>query len=148
MVRTKKIKAVKRKSERAVLWSVLFLFLLYCVSMYWMTGGLCMFKGLLGIPCPGCGGTRTMLLLAKGDVSGAMELNPSAPLLFICLLNEIRVNYFKNGNKKTAGFLLAAGVFVSVIVYAVRMSMYFPFKEPYVFNGQCLLIKFLRAFHI
>lgn len=149
MEHVKKINVVKiqKRRKRAAICIALVLVGFYCISMYRMTGGLCVLKGFFGFPCPGCGGTRAMILLAKGDVSGSLELNPSAPLLFLCLLNEIRVNYFMTGNKKRAAIILAAGIFVSVIIYIVRMNMYFPFKEPYVFNSQCLFLKFLRAIH-
>ena len=133
------------------LWKVLLLLalvLLYCISMKAMTGGICFLKGFLGIPCPGCGGTRAMILLAKGDVPGSLHMNPSAFLLFLCLLNEIRVNYFGKGSKKTAAVFLAASVFLSIAVYIIRMKMYFPFREPYVFNSQALLFRLMKVLGI
>lgn len=133
------------------LWKVFLLLamvLLYCVSMTAMTGGICFLKGFLGIPCPGCGGTRAMILLAKGNIPGSLDMNPSALLLFLSLLNEIRVNYFGEGSKKTAAIFLAASVFLSITVYIIRMKMYFPYREPYVFNSQSLLFRMMKALGI
>lgn len=142
MDHTKKIKGV----WKALLF--LALFLLYCLSMTAMTGGICFLKGIFGIPCPGCGGTRAMILLAEGDVLGSLDMNPSSPLLFFCLLNEIRVNYFRKGSKKAADIFLAATVFLSIAVYIVKMKMYFPVREPYVFNSQAFLLRLIKALGI
>lgn len=37
---------------------------------------LCMLKGVTGIPCPTCGGTRALAQLAQLDLAGAFALNP------------------------------------------------------------------------
>lgn len=142
MNRTKKLEG----AWKPLLFLALFLF--YCLSMAAMTGGICFLKGIFGIPCPGCGGTRALVLLAKGDVLGSLDMNPSAPFFFLCMLNEIRVNYFGKGSKRAADILLAASVFLSIIIYIARMKMYFPFREPYVFNSHALLFRFMRALGI
>jgi hypothetical protein len=146
---TKDINAEKKWKKANTGFSILLLILFaaYCGVMYAMTGGLCAFRGLMGIPCPGCGGTRAILHLAKGDISGCIELNPSAPLIFLCLLNEIRVCYFNRGNKKLAGILLFISVAISLILYVVRMKLYFPYREPYVFYDNSLLFRILRLIH-
>lgn len=106
-----------------------------------------MFKGIFGIPCPACGGTRAIILLAKGDAAGCMELNPSAPLLLLCLLYEIRVNYFAKGNRRLAGIFLIGSILFSIIVYVIKMRLYFPHKEPYVVNNHCLFMQFLNLMY-
>jgi len=42
---------------------------------------LCPLRRLLGIPCPGCGMTRALAHLAKGEWRAAVALHPLAPLL-------------------------------------------------------------------
>jgi len=41
----------------------------------------CLARRLLGIPCPGCGMTRALAHLAKGEWRAALALHPLAPLL-------------------------------------------------------------------
>ena len=43
--------------------------------------GLCPFAHLTGLPCPGCGLTRSWVALGHGDVIGAFGLNWFGPLL-------------------------------------------------------------------
>jgi hypothetical protein len=42
----------------------------------------CPFKALTGISCPGCGMTRAMLSITKGDFHGAFGYNPFSFFLF------------------------------------------------------------------
>lgn len=36
----------------------------------------CLFYGLFHVPCPGCGITRSLICLVKGDVTGSLNYNP------------------------------------------------------------------------
>ncbi len=40
--------------------------------------GICYFKNLTGIPCPGCGMTRSFLLILQGRFAQAWEMHPFA----------------------------------------------------------------------
>lgn len=39
---------------------------------------VCAWKHLTGLPCLGCGGTRAVDLLLRGDIPGAFAMNPAA----------------------------------------------------------------------
>jgi hypothetical protein len=41
----------------------------------------CLFRRVVGIPCPGCGMSRAFLALLRGDWSSVRRLHPLAPLL-------------------------------------------------------------------
>jgi hypothetical protein len=43
---------------------------------------LCPLKALTGLPCPGCGITRALVLCAHGQWSAAFEFHPLGPLVF------------------------------------------------------------------
>jgi hypothetical protein len=42
---------------------------------------ICLVQALCGIPCPGCGVTRSVLALIGGDLGRAWALNPGGPVL-------------------------------------------------------------------
>jgi hypothetical protein len=46
---------------------------------------VCLWRAVLGVPCPGCGMTRALLSLARGDLHAAWQFNPGsfivAPIL-------------------------------------------------------------------
>ena len=41
------------------------------------TDAACLFRGLTGLPCPGCGITTSLLALARGDVQASWSANPA-----------------------------------------------------------------------
>jgi hypothetical protein len=47
---------------------------------------ICPFRFLTGIPCPGCGMTRSFLAIARGDVHQAVFYNLFGPVLFAIFL--------------------------------------------------------------
>ncbi|UUO06548.1 DUF2752 domain-containing protein [Blastopirellula sp. J2-11] len=49
----------------------------------------CAMKLYYGIDCPGCGLTRSFILLAHGDLPGSLAYNPSGVLLFGVVLFQI-----------------------------------------------------------
>ena len=46
---------------------------------------ICPFRGLTGLPCPGCGTTRSFFTLAEGRVLTALRLNPLGLFLWLFL---------------------------------------------------------------
>ncbi|MEK6238180.1 MAG: DUF2752 domain-containing protein [Planctomycetales bacterium] len=47
---------------------------------------LCMMKRTTGVPCPGCGLTRSFISLASGRFEDAWSYNPAGMLLFAAML--------------------------------------------------------------
>lgn len=43
---------------------------------------ICVFRRLTGLPCPGCGLTRSWVMLAHGDIARAFAFNVVGPVLF------------------------------------------------------------------
>ncbi len=47
----------------------------------------CPLKTLLGLPCPGCGTTRSALALSQFDIPAALATNPLATLAWVGLIS-------------------------------------------------------------
>lgn len=55
----------------------------------------CFTKKIFGIDCPGCGLQRSLVLLLKGDFSGAFHMYPAVyPMLL--LFTFLALDYFKS----------------------------------------------------
>jgi hypothetical protein len=62
--------------------AVLLFGMLWCAaSAAGWHGWVCAWKSGTGLPCAGCGTTRSMVLLAGGSWRAALQLNPAAVLL-------------------------------------------------------------------
>lgn len=46
----------------------------------------CYFRSVLGLPCPSCGTTRSIVSLVRGDVLGSLAMNPLAAVLILIAL--------------------------------------------------------------
>jgi hypothetical protein len=51
--------------------------------------GVCSYKQLLGIDCPGCGLTRCFVSMAHGDFARAWQYNPAGIYLFLVVVFQI-----------------------------------------------------------
>jgi|LakMenE01Jun11ns_1017448.scaffolds.fasta_scaffold9269182_2 hypothetical protein len=47
---------------------------------------ICVLKNTMGLPCPSCGTTRSVLHLVQGDLSTALLMNPFGIIVFIGLV--------------------------------------------------------------
>ena len=55
---------------------------------------LCPFKGMTGLPCPLCGGTRAAHALLRGDLAATLYLNPLAiPAVAGCIIAALVLFY-------------------------------------------------------
>ena len=56
-----------------------------------LPGWVCPFFRLTGIPCPGCGLTRAVILLLKGDLQGSLRFHAFAPIFLLAAVALILV---------------------------------------------------------
>lgn len=45
----------------------------------------CGFKSLTGIPCAGCGSSRAMMSLSRGEIAAALQYNPAITLSVVAI---------------------------------------------------------------
>jgi hypothetical protein len=56
---------------------------------------LCVFRNTFGVPCPGCGMTRSFVFLGHGDVWAALRMNPLGPALFLLVASQVPYRAFR-----------------------------------------------------
>lgn len=80
--------------------------LFFSVDLYALTPFAhmkCGFRQLTGLYCPGCGGTRAILALARGRVLSSFYYHP-LPLYFVILYGNFAVRYLFRKHLKPAKF--------------------------------------------
>jgi len=50
---------------------------------------LCVFRRVTGIPCPGCGLTRSFAFFMHGDWMSALQANLLSPLVFLAVVAQV-----------------------------------------------------------
>ncbi|MFO0696751.1 MAG: DUF2752 domain-containing protein [Polyangiales bacterium] len=88
---------------------------------------ICPTKLLFGVPCPGCGLTRAMIAIAKGDFAAMARHHPLAPLVLGFLLYALATAAWDRASPREPARApgtraWAALVLVLVGVWVVRLS--------------------------
>ncbi len=108
--------------------------------------GICFFKLIYGIPCPGCGLTRSLTSLIRGNVLDAFHYHPMFPLV---LAAPAAVLLRKH--EPFRSLIKSQPFWISIIVlfllqWAVRMLLYFPDIPPMDVNRNALILTAIRQF--
>jgi uncharacterized protein DUF2752 len=76
----------------------------------WAAAGppLCPFRLLTGLPCPGCGLTRSLVSLLHGDLSAAVFFHPLGPVAAGAVLAVVFVELRRTWQAGNAGVLAPA----------------------------------------
>jgi hypothetical protein len=75
----------------------------------------CGFKQLTGFYCPGCGGTRSILALCKGQLITSVYYHP-LPLYVVCLYANFAVRHLFSKHLKPAKFRTLYVILLVVIL--------------------------------
>lgn len=92
-------------------------------------GGLCVFRLVTGFPCPGCGMTRALVSLLRGDIPAALGFHPlvfTLPVIFYLLLRNMFPCLFPwSGDRRYQRAETTLCIVLTVLfltVYAVRLA--------------------------
>ena len=122
---------------------VILIYVAGCMFILKSCGPLVAFTGF---PCPGRGGIRTMKLCLTGHFADAWNMNPCFFLWVGLAIYAFFCRYVKGQRiKGITPILIVIGV-TMLIMYAVRMSLYFPDRAPYVFQSDNILNHILPGY--
>lgn len=122
-----------------------------------LTGGSCFFASVFGIPCAGCGSSRALLLLLQGRFKEAIRMHPlillslaillGIPLyLFLAWYAKKRGRDFQPLTPRTGRILLFSLIALYLLVYLIRMILYFPHTEPMCYREDSLWGRLILLF--
>lgn len=87
---------------------------------------VCLFHQLFGIPCPGCGITRSLLALFVGDIHRAWILNPAGPFLGMSLVAQVllRIQALRMERWSMRAFGLSRAMTIGVLIILIVNWLY------------------------
>jgi len=95
--------------------------MLYACFTTWTGWGIpCFFHLLTGLKCPGCGVSRMVLSLLRGDIAAAYEANAFLFVTLPFLLFELGFEFYRQWN----GRKMPKWNEVLLIIYAVGLLLY------------------------
>ncbi len=56
---------------------------------------VCLSQRIAGLPCPGCGMTRSVIALGRGEIGRSLHLNWVAPAMFLLAVAHLTARAFK-----------------------------------------------------
>lgn len=125
----------KLKNKKTRYFLIVFFVLLFFIYLF--SGHYrCMTKAITGIPCPGCGMTRAWLALIKGNITEAFFYHPLfwiPPVILLLLLVQKRMKW------TIPKWIWIAVLLIYLLVYVIRMYLYFPHSEPMNMDTHALL---------
>ena len=127
-------------------WWVLLIIAGYSVFAWFFLGTSCLFASIIGLPCPGCGVTRSFLLLFAGDILGSLRYHPLLipSVVFMCMyfVSWLLSDRVPRRMEKALVFFVIA----LMTLYAARMLLMFPHESPMVYNHQAILPRLIGLF--
>ncbi|PHS36141.1 MAG: hypothetical protein COA82_02370 [Alkaliphilus sp.] len=117
----------------------------YVLLHFFDSGTLCFSKNVTGIPCPGCGLTRAFESLIKGDVKSAFYYHPLFAFIPITAVLAVLLRFSKSEKiKKNVNYVLCFIIFLFVMLFLIRLVLYFPDIEPLNFYQEGILPRIFR----
>ena len=124
---------------------VLAVVVLYFV-MHALFGAFCPSVIVTGFPCPGCGMTRAVLYLLKGQFLRSWALNPAAGLWGLWAVGFAFERYIRGQKCKGLTWALCGIALFMISVYLIRMVRYFPDRPPYVYTPNNLFSRIIPGY--
>lgn len=115
---------------------------IYAAVVDLMFHAFCPLVIFCGFPCPGCGVTRATVCFFTGRWQQAWQLNP---VVFPIVLAAVYFcfNRYLLGRKARGIRVLIAVIFgLLILVYCIRMYIFFPDRVPYVYTRDNVLVRF------
>lgn len=113
----KKIKEINPEIVRKDFLLSLMAMIILALALFILDIG-CPTRFLTGICCPGCGMTRAVMHLCKGDVAGAIHYHPlvfTLPIIVVLFVFKDRIN------KKVLNIILITIIVLFISVYIIRL---------------------------
>ncbi|MDE7224340.1 MAG: DUF2752 domain-containing protein [Acetatifactor sp.] len=101
--------------------------------------GLCPSREVLGIPCPGCGLTRSILLLLRGQWAESWKLQPFGYAWLALAVVFILDRYVLETRQRLWKGLLTVICVGMMVLYGYRMISLYPHTEPMTYYEGNLL---------
>lgn len=102
---------------------------------------------MTGFPCPGCGLSRAVWFLLRGEFARSFALHPLAGA-WLALALYFVINRYATGGKISRRFTVCAGLVAAAtaVLYLYRMAFLFPGRPPVSYTGRSILERLVPGY--
>ena len=122
------------------------LFMLYLIVAKTLMKSLCPSVIFTGFPCPGCGMTRALFSIVRGDFEAAWKFHPFAFAVIGFVILFVVWRYILLRDVRALNGILIGLVIGLILFYIYRMVKYFPGDAPMSYYYDSFLNKILNIF--
>jgi len=124
----------------------LLLFILYISYFYFFHNGEtnCLVKRTIGIPCMGCGMSRAFVYMITFNFVDAFHFHPLVfivPFIVVVFLLQETPFFSKFYHSR---LFWGSILLLFIVVYIIRMILYFPHTAPMDYYGNPLILRILN----
>ena len=118
---------------------------LFLVTAFFISGTICVFRSTIGIPCPGCGLSRSILAALRWQWGTAFQFHPLFWLPPLMLVIWLALKVFPSAGKYPVvnKVLMKHGLFAAgtlfIAVYIFRMFTFFPDTQPMIYQADSVV---------
>ncbi|XCP83496.1 DUF2752 domain-containing protein [Roseburia hominis] len=117
----------------------------FLVGRYFLHS-LCPSVAVTGFPCPGCGLTRAMLSIFRGNFTVAWQIHPFSYVILLYIAVFFFRRYVQQKELTHFSKYLIALLVLMVLFYIYRMIRYFPGEPPMSYYYGSVLGRMLRRY--
>ncbi len=126
-------------------WAILGIVLIY-ILMHMFFDAFCPSVIVAGLPCPGCGMTRSIIFLFQGQVARSIYVHPMGIVVVMTALYAAFFRYILGKKIPLIKWIVLGLFLVAVVLYVTRMYLYFPHRPPYTYNPGNLFEKIIPQY--
>ena len=115
-------------------WIALIVVIALYVFMHIMFDAFCPSLVIMGLPCPGCGLTRSIIFFVTGQFTRSFYVHPLGGVLVTVALYCAFFRYIKGDKVPALKWIIAILLVIAIVLYIVRMVLYFPDRPPYTYH--------------
>lgn len=124
-------------------WVAIIVVIVLYTFMHIVFDAFCPLVVITGIPCPGCGITRSVIFFVTGQFERSFHMHPLGGILVIFALYCGFYRYIKGRKVPGLKWIIVILVTASLVLYVIRMILYFPDRPPYTYNYGNLMEKII-----
>ena len=127
-------------------WLAIIIVVALYLLMHKVFGAFCPTVIIAGLPCPGCGLTRSVIFFLTGQWERSFYLHPlgGAVVLFAGYCFWFR--YIRRTKIPALKWIITGLVIAAIVIFVVRMILYFPDRPPYTYNRGNILERIIPGY--